>query len=221
MTQDSKESLEAFYKARGFGMQLGFGAKPALIVIDYTYAFTDSSTYLGSGLDAQLAQTNRLIDSAHEHAVPVIFTTVVYEDQDLNDAGIWSKKSKGVSLLRAGSKMVEIDARLHRVPTDTVLEKKGASAFFGTNLATRLFTHRVDTLVHTGCSTSGCVRATVIDTMQYGFRPIIAREAVGDRTAPAHEQSLFDMNAHYGDVVSVDECLVQFQRSHRTTAAAT
>ncbi len=203
---------EEFFRAKGFGMTLGFGERPVLLVIDLTNAFTDASTLLGSNLDSQIEQTNRLLEAAHQHFIPVIFTTLYYEDSKLRDAGLWVKKSTGVQLLRAGTRMVELDARLHREPGDALMMKKYSSSFFGTDLASRLTTHGADTLVIAGCSTSGCVRATAVDSSQYGFRPMIVREAVGDRSLAAHRQSLFDLHSRIGDVVGVEQTLAEFRR---------
>jgi nicotinamidase-related amidase len=132
---------------------------------------------------------------------------VCYEDKDLRDAGLWAKKIAGTMTLRAGTPEVEIDPRLGRRADEAIIVKKYGSVFFGTDLLTRLNTQRVDTLILTGCTTSGCVRATAVDAVQHGFRPMVVREAVGDRSQPAHEQSLFDLHSRYADVVSVDETL--------------
>ena len=205
-----------FFTVKGFGADMGFGRKPAIIVIDLLYAFTDPASDLGSDLGAVIVQTNRVLDAAHAANYPVIFTTVIYEDDKLRDAGLWAVKQRGCGLLRRGSRAVEVDDRLHRCPTDMLLLKKGASCFFGTNLVPLLLSYGTDTLVITGCSTSGCVRATAVDACQYGFRPMIAREAVGDRSRGAHEQSLFDLHSRYGDVIGVDDVLTQFSSSPRS-----
>jgi nicotinamidase-related amidase len=204
------EDEEAFFRERGFGLELGFGTKPLLLVVDFTNAFTDPASPLGSSLERELGQANRLIDAAHAKRVPVIFTTVWYEEEDLRDAGIWARKQAGVKHLRAGTPAVELDARLHRQPADALLVKKYASCFFGTDLVPRLHSHGADTVVICGCSTSGCVRATAVDACQWGFRPMVVREAVGDRSKAAHEQSLFDLHSRYADVVGIDETLAYF-----------
>jgi maleamate amidohydrolase len=195
---------EAFFRERGFGLRIGFGARPALLVIDMIGAFTDPNMMLGAPLESQIAAIQPLLALAHARAVPVIFSTVMYEDADLKDAGIWALKQKGVTTLRAGTQAVQVDPRLAVGPRDTVLVKKYASCFFGTDLVSRLLAHRVDTLILTGCTTSGCVRATAVDACQTGFRPMVVREAVGDRSAAAHDQSLFDLDAKYADVVSLE-----------------
>ena len=208
---DQQKSDEEFFAERGFGMRIGFGEKPAVIVIDVINAFTDPDMMLGANLDDEIAKTNQVLDAAHERGAPVIFTTVMYEDKDFKDAGIWALKQKGVITLKTGTPEVEVDARLHQGPDDSLLSKKYASCFYGTDLVSRLLAHNVDTLIITGCTTSGCVRATAVDACQVGFRPMVVREAVGDRSQAAHDQSLFDLNAKYADVVSTDEVVQYLQ----------
>ena len=200
-------SDEAFFKQRGFGLRMGFGRHPAVLIVDMVKAFTDPDRLLGANLDAQIEATKPLLAAAHEGRIPVFFSTARYDDADLRDAGIWTLKQKGLATLRADSDGHEIDSRLDLQPSDSVLLKKYASCFFGTDLASRLISRGADTLIITGCTTSGCVRASAVDALQCGFRPMIVRDAVGDRSIAAHEQSLFDLNAKYGDVVSLEETL--------------
>ena len=198
---------EEFFRQRGFGIKMGFGERPALIVIDMVKGFTDPAMPLGADLDSQIAAQKPLLEVAHERAIPVLFSTVIYEEVDIKDAGIWALKQTGPRTLTAGSEAVKVDPRLGMRPTDILLVKKYASCFFGTDLVPRLNSRRVDTLIITGCTTSGCVRATAVDAVQNGFRPMVVREAVGDRSVAAHEQSLFDLDAKYADVVSLEETL--------------
>ena len=198
---------EEFFKARGFGLRMGFGQRPALLVIDLIKAFTDADRPLGANLDAQIETTQQLLDVAHERAIPVFFSTVRYDEADLRDAGIWTLKQKGSVDLAADRNGHEVDERLDFRKTDSLLLKKYASCFFGTDLVPRLTSRNIDTLIMTGCTTSGCVRATAVDSLQNGFRPMVVREGVGDRSQAAHDQSLFDLNAKYADVVSRDETL--------------
>jgi len=198
---------EQLFRERGFGIKLGFGERPAVIVIDMIKGFTDATMPLGADLESQLAAHHPLLAVAHERDIPVIFSTVIYNDHDLKDAGLWGIKMKGSLTLKAGTPAVEVDPRLDMRPTDSLLVKKYASCFFGTDLASRLMNLRADTLIITGCTTSGCVRATAVDAVQSGFRPMVVREAVGDRSKAAHDQSLFDLNAKYADVVSLEETL--------------
>src|SRR5215472_11478377 len=197
MTERALQSDAEFFKQRGFGLKIGFSERPALLVIDMLKAFTNPQMMLGANLDREIEAIKPLLALAHERDIPVIFSTVIYSDADLKDAGIWALKQKGV----------KIDPRLDFRKTDSLLVKKYASCFFGTDLVSRLLSRRVDTLVIVGCTTSGCVRATAVDAVQTGLRPMVVREAVGDRSAAAHEQSLFDLNAKYADVVSLDETL--------------
>jgi maleamate amidohydrolase len=211
-------SEEAFFQERGFGLKIGFGRNPALIIIDLVKAFTDPKRMLGANLDQEIEATKPLLAVAHERSMPVFFSTVRYDDADLRDAGIWALKQKGVVTLKNDTDGWQIDPRLDFGPTDSLLFNKYASCFFGTDLVPRLNSRGVDTLIMTGCTTSGCVRATAVDAVQNGFRPMVVREAVGDRSKPAHEQSLFDLNAKYADVVSLEETL-QYLRTVRHNAA--
>ena len=212
MSERASQSDADFFAQRGFGLKIGFGERPALLVIDMLKAFTNPQMMLGANLDKEIEAIKPLVAAEHERGIPVIFSTVIYNDADLKDAGIWALKQKGVVTLKAGSDGVEIDPRLDFRTTDSLLVKKYASCFFGTDLVSRLLSQRVDTLIIVGCTTSGCVRATAVDAVQTGLRPMVVREAVGDRSAAAHEQSLFDLNAKYADVVSLDETL-QYMRT--------
>ncbi|MFY9694273.1 MAG: isochorismatase family protein [Xanthobacteraceae bacterium] len=198
---------EEFFRQRGFGLKIGFGERPALIVIDMLKGFTDPDMLLGSNLAPQIEAQKPLLAVAHERNMPVIFSTVMYHEADIRDAGIWGLKQRGALTLTADSEAVKVDPRLDRRQSDSLLVKRYASCFFGTDLVPRLTSRRVDTLIITGCTTSGCVRATAVDAVQNGFRPMVVREAVGDRSVAAHEQSLFDLDAKYADVVSLDETL--------------
>ncbi|MEX2453873.1 MAG: isochorismatase family protein [Rhodospirillaceae bacterium] len=208
MADDTRQqSDEEFFRERGFGMTIGYGERPALLIIDILKAFTDPDMMLGADLDDEIEAIRPLLEAAHERDIPVIFSTVRYDDADLKDAGIWALKQKGVITLMSDTSGSEIDPRLDVGEKDALLVKKYASCFFGTDLVSRLMAHKVDTLIITGCTTSGCVRATAVDACQTGFRPMVVREAVGDRSAAAHEQSLFDLNAKYADVVSQADAL--------------
>ena len=210
MNGSSERDEAAFFKGRGFGQHMGFGTRPALLVIDVMKAFTDVTLPLGANLDREIEATNRLLDAAHAGGAPVFFSVVAYDEPDCRDAGIFGMKVTGLHGLIAGSPTVALDERLHRISDDAVFVKKYASCFFGTDLASRLVARGVDTLVLAGCTTSGCVRASAVDAIQYGFRPIVARDAVGDRSQPAHDQSLFDIQAKYGDVMNADDILGSF-----------
>jgi maleamate amidohydrolase len=219
MTEQIPPSDAEFFRQRGFGLKIGFGERPALLVIDMLKAFTNPHMMLGANLDKEIEAIKPLLAISRERDIPIIFSTVIYNDADLKDAGIWALKQKGVVTLKGDSDGVEIDPRLGFQATDSLLVKKYASCFFGTDLVPRLLSQRVDTLIIVGCTTSGCVRATAVDAVQTGLRPMVVREAVGDRSVAAHEQSLFDLNAKYADVVSLEETL-QYLRTvgHNATA---
>lgn len=199
------EELARRLRERGLTQKMGFGKRPTVLVVDFMRAFTDPSLPFGSDLDGPVAQTARLLEAARECGLPIIFTSTAYDDADFADAGVWRIKVPASETLRTGTPEVELDPRLERRSGEGLVWKKYASAFFGTDLATRLTTAGADTVLLAGCTTSGCVRATAVDGLQHGFRVMVVREGVGDRAPAAHEQSLFDMDAKYADVVSIDE----------------
>jgi maleamate amidohydrolase len=191
--------------SEGFGGDLGFGARPAVVVVDLVNGFTDPASPLGADLSAVVESTRTLLDAAREAAVPVLFTTVVYDDANERAAEVFLRKVPALAVLRPGSRWIEVDARLGRRDGEPVLPKAFASAFFGTPLASMLAGR--DTLVVCGATTSGCVRATVVDALQHGLAPVVPRECVGDRWEAAHEANLFDLQAKYGDVVPLSEAV--------------
>lgn len=190
------------YQKRGFMSRVGFGERPALLVVDFIKGFTDLKSPLASNLDAEIAATKQLLDLARAKGLPVHFTTTGYAAGGA-DAGVFIKKVPSLSVLKIGHEWLEIDERLAPRPNESVWLKKYASAFFGTALAATLTAARVDTLIVTGCTTSGCVRASAVDSCQNGFRTIVVREAVGDRAQGPHEANLFDLDAKYADVESL------------------
>lgn len=207
------EQMQEFFRQRGFGKTIGFGVQPAIVVIDLIGAFTNPELPLGAPLGGVLEGTRKILEAGRKASVPVFFTSVAYEDRDFADAGVWAKKMAGVMTLRAGTPEVEVDSHLGRQQAEPVIFKKYASSFFGTDLLTRLNTRRIDTLILTGCTTSGCVRATAVDGLQNGLRVMVVAEAVGDRAEAAHRQSLFDLQAKYADVVSLDQT-VRYLKDH-------
>jgi len=185
-----------------FGQAAGVGERPAVIVVDLVRGFTDPACPLGAEMDDVVAATRRLLDAARAGGVPVIFTTVVYDDANERAASVFLRKVPALRVLRPGSEWIEVDPRLGRREGEPVLVKAFASAFFATPLAAMLAGH--DSLVVCGASTSGCVRATVVDALQHNLAPIVPRECVGDRWTGAHEATLFDIEAKYGDVMAAD-----------------
>ena len=191
----------------GFHGRAGFGARPALIVVDMSLGFTDPTSPLACELDEVVVAIQALLKEARAARLPVVFTTVALDAAGRAAAKAFIDKVPAMSTLEAGSRWVEIDDRLAPLPEEPVLVKVFASAFFGTALQSLLVANGCDSLIVTGASTSGCVRATVVDALQHGYRPIVPREAVGDRNPDAHAANLYDIDAKYGDVVSVDEVL--------------
>ena len=202
--------------AESFGGAVGFGERPAVVVVDLNLGFTDPSSPLACDLDDVLVSCRTLLDAAREAGVPVFFTSIEYDEVGEAAAAVFLRKVPALSLLRPGTRWVEIDSRLGRRAGEPVLIKAHASAFFGVPFAAMLAGR--DTLIVCGASTSGCVRATVVDAMQHGLAPIVARECVGDRSARAHEQTLEDIGGRYGDVVSLDEVLAALGQSAKLPA---
>ena len=200
-----EQAREVYAKAR-LGESITMGSRPAVLVVDFSCGFTDPDCALGSDLTAEVEATKRLLDAAREKGLPVIFTTIGFEES-LKDGGLWLQKVPSLGDLQLGGRWVEIDPRLERRPEETVIVKKVASAFFGTNLASVLISQGIDSVILCGATTSGCIRATAIDLLQYGFPTLVPRECVGDRAQAPHEANLFDIQAKYADVVPLEEAL--------------
>lgn len=202
----SDERTKQIYDEAEFGLSVGRGLRPGILVVDFSCGFTSPGSRLGSDLTLQVQATRRLLGAARAKRLPVIFTTVGFEPS-LKDAGIWLRKMPALAELTLGERWVEIDPRLEPKPDETIVVKTGASAFFGTSLATILVSQKIDTVVLCGATTSGCIRATVVDLVQHGYPTLVPRECVGDRADAPHEANLFDIQAKYADVVSLDETL--------------
>ena len=191
----------------GFHGRAGFGAKPALVVVDVNRGFTDPASPLVCDLDECVAGIAKLLAAFRAAGLPVVFTTVCYDDFGKQAAAVFIEKVPALLVLEPGSQWVEIDPRIAPAEGEPVLSKYFASAFFGTTLASLLASAGCDTVVVTGASTSGCVRATALDALQHGYRVVVPREAVGDRNPAAHEANLYDLDTKYADVVALDEVL--------------
>ncbi len=202
------ESARGIYRTKGFGARQGAGEHPALLIVDFALGFTaEQSSPLRCDCDSALAHTATLLEAAREQSLPVIYTTVAYDELGRAAAAAFIAKVPALALLEPGGRWTQIDPRVAPRRGETVLTKLFTSAFFGTPLAPLLHGCGCDTVIVVGNSTSGCVRATVVDAMQHGFRVLVPREAVADRAASAHEASLTDMDAKYGDVVSTAEAV--------------
>lgn len=201
----SDETREVYERAR-LGQSVTLGGRPAVLVVDFSRGFTDPECTMGSDLTQEVGATHRLLTTARERGIPIIFTTIGFEP-NLKDGSLWLEKAPGLGDLLVGGKWVEIDPRLERRDEETVILKKGASAFFGTNLPSVLVSQGIDTVILCGATTSGCIRATAIDLLQYGYPTLVPRECVGDRAQDPHDANLVDIQAKYADVVSIEEAL--------------
>jgi len=194
-----------------FDGSLGFGEHPVLLLIDVCRAYIDPESPLYAGVESSVESMKHLVAAAREHSIPVIWTRVEYEPGGA-DGGYFYKKVPALKLFDRGSKYGAWVEGLEPLSTERVITKQYPSAFVGTDLATTLHADGIDTVILTGWSTSGCVRASGVDTVSYGFIPIVVREAVGDRHPGPHEANLFDLQAKYGEVVSEADTLNYFSK---------
>ena len=208
-TNGVDETTRATYDRAGWGGSVDRGSRPALVVIDLTRGFTEPQFDAGSDLTDVVTATSRLIDAAHAQGHPVIVTRIVYSRAEVQPGVVtWLTKAAGMRGMLEGSEAIVLDPRLPvEDATDVVIDKKGASAFHGTTLAALLRARGCDTVVLTGATTSGCIRASAVDAVQDGFSVLVPREAVGDRAQGPHEANLFDIQAKYGDVVDLEDAL--------------
>lgn len=206
MTDEAKPDLQQDYEAAGFGGRLAFGARPALLIVDVVMAYLDPASPLYAGVEAELASNVRLAAAARGAGVPVVFTNVVYTPGGA-DGGQFFRKVPALRAFERGSKEGAFPPSLQPASGDVVISKQYPSAFFGTSLASLLTTWRVDTVMITGYSTSGCVRASALDALCHGFAPFVIREACGDRDPRVHEANLFDIRAKIGEVIDESEAI--------------
>ncbi len=207
---------EQYYDNIGFAARVGFGQAPALLIIDCNHGCADPSVSpIGVAMPEEIVQIRRLPDLARRSHFPVVHTTVVYTEGQLRDGGWFVHKVPALAAMTPDTKEVQIVPELAPQPGELVLEKRFPSGFYGTNLHSYLTRCGVDTVVVTGNSTSGCVRATVIDAVSAGFRVIVPRQCVADRVRLSHLVNLFDIDSKYGDVMDVDDVLAEFQRLAR------
>lgn len=207
MATKDMETQQSHYDNIGFSDRTGFGNRPAILVIDMCRGITEpGKMYID--MDAHIPRIAAILDAARRAEAPVIFTTVIYH-RDLSDAGMFGRKARLVQDFIYGSPLVDIDPRLPVLDSDHLMVKKFPSAFYGTNLQSMLTGTGVDTTIIVGNSTSGCIRATVCDSVSGGFRTIVPEDCVADRAQLSHTVNLFDMDAKYADVVS-SEAVVDY-----------
>lgn len=201
------EGLAANY-AGAFAGRLPFGRRPALLIVDVVMAYLDPASPLYAGVEEVLACNRRLADAARAAGVPVVFTNVAYQPGGL-DGGVFYRKVPALKVFEHGSPLGAFHPDLEPAPGELVVTKQYASAFFGTHLAPTMTAQGIDTLLITGLSTSGCVRATALDACQHGFLPFVVRDACGDRHPAPHAANLFDLQAKYAEVIGEDEALAR------------
>ncbi len=207
VTTKGMETQQSHYDNIGFSDRTGFGSRPAILVIDMCRGITEpGKMYID--MDAHIPRIAAILDAARYAGAPVIFTTVIYH-RDLSDAGMFGRKARLVQDFIYGSPLVDIDPRLPVLDSDHLMVKKFPSAFYGTNLQSMLTGTGVDTTIVVGNSTSGCIRATVCDSVSGGFRTVVPEDCVADRAQLSHTVNLFDMDAKYADVVS-SEAVVSY-----------
>ncbi|MGB5076399.1 MAG: isochorismatase family protein [Sphingorhabdus sp.] len=187
--------------ARAFNGRLAFGRNPALLIVDVVMAYLDKHSPLYAGVEGALESTEHLLAAARKAAIPVIFTNVVYEPGGTN-GGLFYQKMPVLKAFDRGSPLGAFPPTLQPREDEVVISKQFASAFFETDLATRLKQMGVDTLLIAGFSTSGCVRASALDALQHGFAPFVVSDACGDRHPDPHAANLFDLQAKYAEVIS-------------------
>ncbi|MBJ3774133.1 isochorismatase family protein [Acuticoccus mangrovi] len=220
--EELKAALEVVFRAnrevyagRGFQRRIGFGERPALVLIDLANGWTrPGHAFSCAGMDEVIAANQSLLEAFRAKGLPIVYTTTAYQvpEGPGADTAAWGAKIP-LSELRVGSEAAEIDSRIAPREGELVITKKMASGFHGTNLASWLTAQKVDTIVVTGVTASACVRHTLEDGIANGFRTICPREAVGDRIAGAVEWNLFDIDAKFGDVMPVEEVLDHMRRN--------
>jgi maleamate amidohydrolase len=207
----SRDDL-TIYRAQGFGGTVGLGARPALCIVDFVNGFVDPAIFGGGNIAAAVANTVGLLAAARAHHLPVAFSRVVYAADGSDDCA-FTRKVPGLAGLTEHSATSQIVPQFSPLPDELILRKTQPSAFFGTGYAERLRQRGVDTIIVAGCTTSGCVRATVVDAMSYNFRTIVARDCVGDRSLPAHDANLFDIEQKYADLMEAEAIVARLRKA--------
>lgn len=187
------------YQRQGYGGSVGFGDSPALLIVDFVKGFIDPEQFGGGNIGTAAEQTVELLDAARHAEIPVVFTRMVFAE-DGSDVGMFCRKATALPQLTENAEGGQVVDSLAPRPGELIVRKRQASAFFDTDLASNLIARRVDTVIVTGCTTSGCVRASVVDAVSHNFRPIVVSDCVGDRAIGPHDANLFDMEQKYADL---------------------
>jgi maleamate amidohydrolase len=208
----SAESASDNYKGVWDG-RIGFGRRPALLVIDFMKGYTTPGSALyAPGVVSAVQESRDVLQTARDTRIPVIHTIIRYHPSHFLDGGTWVRKAPVMRSMIDGNPDAEICDEVLPLESEIVIRKQYASAFFGTSVAATLLSQGIDTVVMIGCSTSGCIRASAVDATQHGFRTIVIRECVGDRHPEPHEANLFDIDSKYGDVISKADAIAHFRQ---------
>ena len=199
------------YARQGFGQTIGLGQRPALLVVDFAAGFADPALFGGGNIGAAIAATRPVLEACRRHRVPIAFTRIVYA-ADGSDAGIWCLKAPRLKELTEDAPASQVVPALAPLPGERIVRKTQASAFFATDLAAWLLQRAVDSVVVTGCTTSGCVRATVVDAMSWNLRPVVLADCVGDRAMGPHAANLFDLGQKYADLMASTDFLAWLEQ---------
>lgn len=204
-------SDDSIFRRQQFGQTMGFGKSPAVLVVDFVVGFNDPAAFGGGNISAAVNRTVDLLAVARRLGLPVAHTRIVYAD-DGSDSVIHCLKVPRLKTLTENSPLSQFVPDVAPLPGEVVIRKRLPSAFFETGLHGILHARRIDTLIIAGCTTSGCVRASTLDAMCHGFRPIVASDCVGDRAEEPHAASLFDLGQKYADVMPLDQIVEQIER---------
>jgi len=189
-----------------WGNRIGFGERPALLMIDFMQGYvTEGAPLFAPGVVTAVKESVELLETARQAGIPVIHTNIRYHAGHFADGGMWVKKAPVMKDMVEGNPLATFCPQVAPSPSEVVISKQYASSFFGTSLSSMLQAMGIDTIILAGCSTSGCIRATAVDGVQHGFRTIVVRECVGDRHDAPHQANLFDIDSKYGDVVSKEQ----------------
>lgn len=210
ISQRGAPEAVAVYRRQNIGNPSGFGTAPALLVVDFVNGFNDPAMFGGGNIPQAIEQTKTLLAAARRANIPVAFSRVVYAD-DGSDASVFCLKLPGLLALTETAPASQVVDALAPAAGEYIIRKTQPSAFFGTGLVGWLAQKRVDTVLVTGCTTSGCVRASVIDAMSHNFRTVVVSDCVGDRAMAPHEANLFDMEQKYADLLTCDEVVARLQ----------
>lgn len=203
----AEEGRDENYRRGRFGGRLGVGERQALLLVDFCHAYLepDSPLYAGESAHSAVTAAAELLETARSHGTPVIHARIVFNSPI--SGGLFIKKVPGLEMFRERGPLTRFPAALEPREGETVIDKEYASAFFGTALSSLLASQRIDAVVIGGVSTSGCIRATAVDSMQHGVIPLVVRDACGDRHPGPHDAALFDLEAKYADVIGLEEAV--------------